>query len=337
MQWAKQKQSGFTIVELLIVVVVIAILATITIVAYNGIQNRARDSQAQSTVSQAMKQIKAFAVTNNETYPTSITSCPNPNATQLCINGGSGVAINYVVDNTVAQGAFCASVTTGSSQFYADEAGRVLPGSCAQQSCYQIQQAGGSHGSGTYWITPTGVSQPVRAYCDMDTSDGGWTLLVNNPGPSNTWNATNVTNLNANNPSLSSPYSMLQYANEIKTNVSSKMNYRMDAVELGRWGGVWEAPYSANLEGTAVQNVATLVTKYNNPAWNQDTDPTDSNGTGTPSNVVPWVSSVAGSPGLTTWGGVSSWYGTIVTYNSWAPAPWMTTNPNPGVIRYWVR
>ena len=46
--WAKNKQSGFTIVELLIVVVVIAILAVITIVSYNGIQERARISGAQS-------------------------------------------------------------------------------------------------------------------------------------------------------------------------------------------------------------------------------------------------------------------------------------------------
>ena len=33
----RQRQGGFTIVELLIVIVVIAILATISIVAYNGI------------------------------------------------------------------------------------------------------------------------------------------------------------------------------------------------------------------------------------------------------------------------------------------------------------
>lgn len=41
-------QAGFTIVELLIVIVVIAILAMISIVAYSGIQNRAYDSAVQS-------------------------------------------------------------------------------------------------------------------------------------------------------------------------------------------------------------------------------------------------------------------------------------------------
>lgn len=47
-----QKQKGFTIVELLIVIVVIGILAAITIVAYNGIQERARMSSAVAFESQ---------------------------------------------------------------------------------------------------------------------------------------------------------------------------------------------------------------------------------------------------------------------------------------------
>lgn len=44
----KNKQNGFTIVELLIVIVVIGILAAVTIVAFNGIQNRAHDTTVQS-------------------------------------------------------------------------------------------------------------------------------------------------------------------------------------------------------------------------------------------------------------------------------------------------
>lgn len=52
------KERGFTIVELLVVIVVIAILAAISIASYSGIQQRARDSQRLSdmnTISTALK------------------------------------------------------------------------------------------------------------------------------------------------------------------------------------------------------------------------------------------------------------------------------------------
>ena len=62
------KERGFTIVELLIVIVVIAILAAITIVAYNGVQQKAKTTQAQTNAVQAQKVAEAFNADNSK-YP----------------------------------------------------------------------------------------------------------------------------------------------------------------------------------------------------------------------------------------------------------------------------
>lgn len=62
---------GFTIVELIMVVVVIAILAAIVIVAYNGSQRRAMDGQVQQTISDARKSLQVYYAFNNN-YPPNI-------------------------------------------------------------------------------------------------------------------------------------------------------------------------------------------------------------------------------------------------------------------------
>ena len=61
-QLKHKKQTGFTIVELLIVIVVIGILAAITVVAYNGIQARSYDTQSKSTVAALKKSLALFHV-----------------------------------------------------------------------------------------------------------------------------------------------------------------------------------------------------------------------------------------------------------------------------------
>lgn len=65
-----KKRDGFTIVELLIVIVVIGILAAITIVAYNGIQNRANDVSVQADLRNIGGKVNEYMVLNNNVTPT---------------------------------------------------------------------------------------------------------------------------------------------------------------------------------------------------------------------------------------------------------------------------
>lgn len=91
----RNKQAGFTLVELLIVIVVIAILAAITFVAYNGIQNRAHLAAVQSDMYNAKLKLETFKVENNGVYPNSVNDCPLPASTNLCLSASSGDTYIY--------------------------------------------------------------------------------------------------------------------------------------------------------------------------------------------------------------------------------------------------
>lgn len=70
--WPSGKSSrGFTIVELLIVIVIIAILAAITVVSFNGVQRRARDNARTTAVSQIRKALETYKAQEGR-YPAHI-------------------------------------------------------------------------------------------------------------------------------------------------------------------------------------------------------------------------------------------------------------------------
>lgn len=65
----KNRQSGFTIVELLIVIVVIGILAALVITTFVGVQQRARNTERQTDLNAIAGQIEAFYATTGA-FPT---------------------------------------------------------------------------------------------------------------------------------------------------------------------------------------------------------------------------------------------------------------------------
>lgn len=81
----QSKNQGFTIVELLIVIVVIGILAAISIVAYNGIQGRANTSAVHSDLNNAKKKLEIYNIDHGK-YPGSIAELT---AADISISGKS--------------------------------------------------------------------------------------------------------------------------------------------------------------------------------------------------------------------------------------------------------
>ncbi len=61
-------ERGYTMVEIIIVIVIIAILASLTLVAYNGAQDRARDAARLEDASTITKALRLYA-TRNGNFP----------------------------------------------------------------------------------------------------------------------------------------------------------------------------------------------------------------------------------------------------------------------------
>jgi prepilin-type N-terminal cleavage/methylation domain-containing protein len=130
----KKREQGFTIVELLIVIVVIGILALLVITTYSGIQQKARNSKRQTDVQSLQTQMEAF-YSQNGYYPSltdmnsstwrttnmksldsgALTDPSNPTQSTALVS--APVAKSYAYAVTDSSGASCESTDTNCAKY----------------------------------------------------------------------------------------------------------------------------------------------------------------------------------------------------------------------------
>lgn len=114
-----KKRHGFTIVELLIVIVVIGILAAISIVAYTDVQKRSRDSVRMQDVASIRKALEVYRADHGR-YPNS-TANPGLNGWEVSMDTSFMQSLREYMPNSPRDPAN--SAATSYYAYYRDVAG----------------------------------------------------------------------------------------------------------------------------------------------------------------------------------------------------------------------
>jgi prepilin-type N-terminal cleavage/methylation domain-containing protein len=123
------KVKGFTIVELLIVIVVIGILAAITIVAFNGVSNKAKVATVNSDLNAVSQKLK-IDLTLNGNYPATLAATDGGRG----VPASSGTTYQYTVDNSASPKTFCVTAVNGSVAYFITDSGVPTAGACSGHS-----------------------------------------------------------------------------------------------------------------------------------------------------------------------------------------------------------
>ncbi len=93
-QKQSNKKHGFSIVELLVVIVVIGIITAISVVSYGAIQRRVVETELKNDLLSASKSLKT-AMANNMTYPNSINCTVADTTSNKCIKPSGNNSYSY--------------------------------------------------------------------------------------------------------------------------------------------------------------------------------------------------------------------------------------------------
>jgi len=130
MHKAGYQQHGFTIVELLVVIVVIGILAAITVVSYTGISQKAIVAMLQSDLGNSAQKLKLYRV-EHDAYPATLdgSNCTKDSTgavdTNYCLKPSSGNTFAYSSSSPYSTFTLTATNTNGTSYQITDSSGPV--------------------------------------------------------------------------------------------------------------------------------------------------------------------------------------------------------------------
>lgn len=115
------KSSGFTIIELLVVIVVIGILAAIGIISYSGVQARALDRSVQSDADSLSGAETRYALNNGvggKVWYSGVSGTNGVADSDLAFTPSKGNIVDVVVDNSTGSSAYCIRTFNPSSATY---------------------------------------------------------------------------------------------------------------------------------------------------------------------------------------------------------------------------
>lgn len=160
------RKNGFTIIELLIVIVVIGILASVIIVSYSGLTQKANVASLQADVSNAKKAIQVYFAQYNS-YPTTITSCSNPSATEICVKPTGSNIFSYIYNNSTNP-SFSVTASYGGISYLASDtvAATLIPSFISNGMVLNLDPSSNSSysGSGNTWTDISGSNNNATLY-----------------------------------------------------------------------------------------------------------------------------------------------------------------------------
>ena len=156
----KQKNAGFTLVELLVVISIIGILSTLAVVSLNNARLKARDAKRVSDIKQIQTALELYASDQNG----------YPDATDLTLGSGAGSTISKdggiaaVVSGTTYMGKVPANALPGGADYkYSSYTNSSETVACTSAPCiwdnisFTIEEQVGDLPAGAHNMTPNGI------------------------------------------------------------------------------------------------------------------------------------------------------------------------------------